>query len=206
MWSLRQTLAPTVEPVTLEELKDHLRGVSTADEDALLQSYLCVAREAVEVEEVSRALLTQTLELRLDGWPWSHRVGIYSRGIRLPRPPLQSVSSIAYIDANGATQTLDAALYTVDPYVEPGRIVPAYGVAWPNLRAVPACVTVTYVAGWTDRGKVPERIRHAIKLLAGELYENREAATAEAALARIPTYEHLLISTRCVYDFGRDCR
>lgn len=200
MWTLERTVAPTIEPVTLDEIRDHLNIEDSAHEATTL-AYLLVAREAIEKQELSRALLTQTWKLRLDRWPSSGQ-------IRLPRPPLQSVSSITYIDSNGASQTLAASLYAVDAYAEPGRVVPAYGETWPSLRTqagVPV-VTVTYIAGWTNRGLVPEGIRQAIKLLTGELWENRESVIMETFIPKVlPTLDRLLASHRCYYDFRQQC-
>jgi len=55
---------PAIEPVTLEELKDHLR-IDSADEDAVLTGLLAAAREWCEGFQ-NRAYITQTLQLWLD--------------------------------------------------------------------------------------------------------------------------------------------
>lgn len=105
--------------------------------------------------------------------------------IRLPLGPVQSVSSIAYFDTNGASQTFGASNYRAHedrfgPYV---RL--ASGSAWPDTETRDDAVTVTYVAGYGDNpSDVPEPIRTAIAQVAAHLFENREA-TGTAELVKI---------------------
>ena len=196
MWSLELSTAPTLEPLTLDEVRDQL-NIDTSAQDGLLDAIRVAARGEIE-SRLSKALLTSTWKLRLGGWPSTGE-------IRLPRPPLVSVSSIAYIDTNGASQTLAASQYTVDKYVEPGRIVPAYGVSWPSLRAVPANVTVTYIAGWPAPGSIPREILQAMLLTIGHLYEQRETHIVGTIVEELPTVMRLLASHRCYYEFREEC-
>ena len=189
-WALRRTVAPALEPVTLDEVKDQLRGASTAVEDALLQSYIIGAREAIE-ELLSRALMSQTFELNLSRFP----------GWELPLPRtgslglvdlLTAVTSVTYLDVNGAQQTRDPLLYIVDPHHQPvARLVPVYGLYWPPTRPIPNAATVTYVTGVATRGDVPQMIRQAILMLTLSLYESREA-DATTALERLPIFDQLV--------------
>jgi hypothetical protein len=58
---------------------------------------------------------------------------------------------------------------------EPARIRLADGQTWPSLQSDRInAIQITYVAGYASAYQVPAGIRHAIKLLAGDLYENRE--------------------------------
>jgi len=43
---------------------------------------------------------------------------------------------------------------------------------------------------------VPEPVRHAVKMIVGDLYENREAATADMTINVNPTTERLLFPYR----------
>ena len=45
---------------------------------------------------------------------------------------------------------------------------------------------------------VPEPVRHAIKMVVGNLYENREEATANVVVNINPTTERLLFPYRCL--------
>jgi uncharacterized phiE125 gp8 family phage protein len=96
----------------------------------------------------------------------------------LPKPPVQSVSSITYTDANGDAQTWSSANYTLSkssgPHAAPAVIEPVYGVSWPVTRNVIDAVTVRFVCGYGDAGSaVPEPIRAAMNLLITHWYEQR---------------------------------
>lgn len=162
---LKTVTPPTSEPVTLSVAKAHLK-VTDANEDALIASLIVTARREAE-NRTRRQLMTATYDLTLDAFPAT---------IELPRPPLQSVTSITYVDADGATQTLAAEKYTVvnDSDGVPARIVPAVDEVWPATKAVPAAVVVRYVAGWAGADDVPEPIKQWMLLRIGGLYEQRE--------------------------------
>ena len=155
--SIRRTLDPLTEPVSLLDMKNHLR-VDITDDDALIAALISASRERAE-DLTSRGLLAQDWTLTLDNFPTYH--GIFShpsynqthhrwhRYIILPRGQVISVASITYIDLSGTSQTLDPTLYVVDTLSEPARIAPAYGKCWPvarcgGLNAVSIRFTVGY--------------------------------------------------------------
>lgn len=127
------------EPLSPADLKQHLR-ISDSEEDTLLAAYLAAGRRWAETF-TRRQFVRAEWQLRMDCFPeWE---------LRLPRPPLISVSSIVYLDSAGTSQTLAADLYTVDRFAEPGVIVPAYGQTWPTVQdGTPNAVVVTYLAGY----------------------------------------------------------
>lgn len=178
--------APTSEPVTTAEAKAHLR-VDVSDDDTLIDSLVEAARQAFE-EINGRSLYTTTWKLILDSWPSKPY-------IVLPRPPLASVTSIAYVDSDGNSNTWDSVNYVVETDRTPGRIHLAENVDWPSasLRAA-SPITITYVAGWATTGAIPQRYKQAILLLVGHWYENREAIVTSGAMPKqIPlAYESLL--------------
>jgi uncharacterized phiE125 gp8 family phage protein len=163
--TLTITGAPIVEPLTLEEAKRFLRVDITRD-DALIEALMVSAREEVELL-TGRTILSTTYALRLECFP---ATGI----IALPRPPLQSVTSIAYIDTAQVSQTLATTVYGVDSFSEPGRVYRKTGQTWPSVYDQLVPITITYVAGYT-LATVPERMRTALKLLLNDSYEHREA-------------------------------
>lgn len=163
---------PEEEPVSTEEAKLDLR-VDHDDEDALIDEYVMAARQHVE-NTTWRALVTQTLEAAFDAWP-SGTVLV------LPRPPLQSVTSVTYTDKDGNSTVWDAANYIVDSRRQPGRLVLAYGKSWPTATLQPTNgIVVRYVAGYGAASAVPAIYKKAIKLLVGEMYEHREATVIAA--------------------------
>lgn len=161
---IKVTTAPTVEPVTATEAKAYARVTITAD-DTLIDEIIKAARLYCE-KWLRRKFITQTLTLKLDGFP--------SWEIELPYPPLIAISSVGYTDTNGASQTVAAADYDVDTYSEPGRLTPGYGEVWPTTRDEIDAVTIVYTAGYGAAAtSVPEDIKIAIKLLVNQHYEQR---------------------------------
>jgi uncharacterized phiE125 gp8 family phage protein len=195
-WQLHRTAAPGTV-VSVPELVNHER-IGDTGEEAVIEAMGKAAEEAIE-NELSAALLTQTWVLRLDQFP--------SWEIRLPRPPLASVTSVEYVDTNGTTQVLPTTEYVVDvPPANsawrstPARLYLGYGKAWPATRCVPNAVTVTYIAGVTKPEDIPERIRIAIRETFGDMYENRERSAVEA-VRELELYERLMCNDRCRTEF-----
>ncbi len=196
MWSLEVSTVPAAEPWTLEEAKDHLR-ITHSDDDAYLDALILATRNWME-SRLSKALMSQTLKLRLQGWPCS---GI----IHLPRPPLVSVSSVAYTDTDGTAQTWGASNYTAETYIHPGTVRPAYGISYPSLRYTPNNVTITYAAGYASRGLIPQTIRQAGLLVMGTLFENRETLITGTIVNQLPVLDMLLVNETCGHEYGEDC-
>jgi len=182
---------PAVEPVTLQEAKDHLR-VDGAEEDALISEAIAAARLALDGPDgwLERALITQTWDWTFDGFP--------DGDLAPPLPPLQSVASIAYVDPAGTIQTLPASAYKVS--LGGGRrprIAPAYGTSWPVSRAEIDAVKVRLVAGFgLAPASVPAPIRAALLLLIGHLHAQRETEIVGASVAELPTVANLLAPYR----------
>lgn len=164
MKALQRIIAPTAQPVTLAEIKMSGR-ISTTAHDTMLNSLIVAAVEAVE-EYCNRALITQTWKITRDD------IDDEDDGI-LPRPPLQSVTSIKYIDTNGDQQTVDSSIYQVDTASEPGEIMLLPGQMWPAI----GCgyknqVEITFVAGYgSTAASVPEKIRQSIIALVVHWYD-----------------------------------
>ena len=144
--AIRVITPPAIEPVALQELKDHLRIVHD-DEDAILSTYLKAARMYAETTLCWRAFIEQELELVKD---WFLPV------FKLPRPPLQEVTSIKYTDKDGDEHTVNSDDYIVDTDSEPARVVPAYNERWPSATLYPVgAVKVRFKAGYpTYQGTV----------------------------------------------------
>ena len=164
---------PSVEPVSLEEAEDHLRlsETSTGSEDPVIISYIKTARRVCEQVQ-NRAYVWQTWNLFLDGFPSKSY-------IEIPRPPLVSVTHIKYYGTGNTASTLTAGNYYVDTDSERGRVHLGYSEVWPSATLRPASgVEIQFVAGYGSvASSVPSEIQHAIKLLVGHFYENREATT-----------------------------
>jgi uncharacterized phiE125 gp8 family phage protein len=160
---MRQTLVTPAasQPVTLTEAKAQCRVLHT-DEDTFLTGLIAAATAHVE-KQTGRAILPQTWRLTLER---------FEDEITLPQSPLRSVASVKYLDAAGAEQTLPSSFYVADTTSTPGRIVLAADKDWPVTADSPNAVVIEYEAGYAA---APAPIKHAILLLVGHWYANREA-------------------------------
>jgi uncharacterized phiE125 gp8 family phage protein len=151
----RVSVEPTVEPLDLSELKERLR-ILTCDFDVELTDLMVAARKQVEYD-TKRKLITQTMILTMDAFPSGN-------AIELRQIPVQSVTSVQYVDEDRATQTFSSALYDTDLNSEPARIVLLEDESWEDTEPqYPAAVTVTFVAGYGDDAtSVPVEAKLAI--------------------------------------------
>lgn len=177
-FSLTLVTPPASEPVTLTEVKSHLRVDSDGD-DARINELITVGRQHLDGWDgvLGRAIQAQTWDLKLDWFP---------RRIWLPLPPLQSVSSITYVDADGASQTLDTSVYVVvSNGYDQSFVELADGKEWPSLDDAPQVVTVRFVAGYST---VPAPIKQAIKMGVQGLYDtcdDKVGGTLSASIAML---------------------
>ncbi len=161
---LRIITAPTVEPVTVAEVKTFARIDATGDpaadvaQDALLASLIAAAREAAE-SLLSRSTAPTQLELSLSSFPRMslQMFGSYSSEnvatpVELPRPPLLSVGAVAYLDTDGVEQVLPPTAYTTEqPEARPALLFPV-GDSWPETNGTRGAVRILYTAGWPVTG------------------------------------------------------
>lgn len=149
--------------LTAEQARAHLR-IDDAGEDALLTGFIAAAADYVE-RETGTALAQADYVLTLDAWPID---GV----IRLPVPPLVSVESIEYRDPSGTDVEMSPTSFVFDAYHRPGRVVL---FERPAVASIPAAIRVNFIAGYAA-DTIPPTLLHAVKMLVGHFYENREAA------------------------------
>lgn len=214
--SLSLITGPAAEPVSVSDLKTHLR-VDITDDDAYITSLGKVARRMVE-NITGRRLVRQQWRIRQDDFPSSmpqrrsmllftlsvlHLPGL-DRFIQFPLAPITSVDSFTYTDANNVTTTVPAASYTVDLTSEPMRLCLLDNYDWPDpsaglisANAIDIDFTVGYAADGStpELAKIPDELVHAIKMVTAHFYKNREIAS-EAKQTEIPWLPHLLNSYR----------
>jgi uncharacterized phiE125 gp8 family phage protein len=168
--------APATEPVSVTEAKVHARISGTAS-DAEVGVMIKAARQYAEAE-LRRYIITQTVDAYFDAFPEYFEL-----------PPLQSVTSITYVDTNGDTQTLAADQYRVDSKTQPARITEAYGISWPSTQDVTNAVTVRFVAGYGTADAVPECVKHWILMRVGHYFDNRGPNVVGDSIAQFaPSY------------------
>lgn len=175
--ALVMTSAPAVEPVTLDEVKAHLKIEGTA-EDMLLGSLILTSRLHIEAA-LSLALVTQSWKLVIDRWP--------PRGtIDIPLGPVQAVDGITVKDAAGVAENVPATSYLVDIASRPARIV-WNGEAPPEPGVKAAGIGIDFTAGFgASASSVPAPLRHAILMLVAHWYEHRDPIEIGSGAARVP--------------------
>lgn len=184
---LKVITPPTDEPLTLAEAARHLRieevGGSPTEyvDQAWLLAAIPVARELCESLS-GLTIARTTLEIGLSAFPCHWGWGWSKHGISLLTGPVLGILSVSYDDGSGTIQTVDD--YVLDDYIRPPELYPAYNASWPTVIGSPNSVKIRFNAGYTTEGEspndmpLPSALRHAMLLMLGHLYENREGVAA----------------------------
>jgi uncharacterized phiE125 gp8 family phage protein len=171
-----------VPAITVAYAKDHIRALGSID-DNLIAVWINAAASYFE-EQTGRQLITATREVWLDAFPWVGATGAASR-IELPHPPLQSIVSVRYLDANGVLQSFTggspvSSLFTssapAGPYARRGWVEPLFGQPWPTPYTQTGAIRIRYTCGYGDTpDDIPELVRGILCFLIGHFDTNRAA-------------------------------
>lgn len=155
-----QLTNPSAEPVSLAAMKSYLK-VDHADEDALINVLIGAARR--RAEHITGQMIAQRT-FRVD-------LAAFGNGV-LPLSPVVSVSTVQYLDVNGALQTMAGVDFFPYP-LSPQIFAPSNG--WPSVKGgKPNAVQVICTAGMSP---VPDDIVSWVMLRVATAFENREAVT-----------------------------
>jgi uncharacterized phiE125 gp8 family phage protein len=192
--TLKLITGPASEPITLAEAKAHCNvdDDDTAHDTLFEEIWIPAAREECEHELGGVSLLTQTWERVLDGFPGAE----IELGMPAPNVVLQSVSSITYVDPDGASQTLAGAAYVVDDDHQPGFVIPADGYLWPETFDTVNAVRIRFVVGESTAADVPKTIKAWMLLRIATFYKCREEFVASGKLAPLPDRFHASLLDR----------
>ena len=170
--------APASDPVTLAEVKARIR-VDDADDDVHLAFLIKAATRTVE-GETWRHIVERTIDWTLDA---------FSPELIVPVHPVQSITSIKYLDGDGVEQTLDAAKYRLAKGGDrgPARITPAYDQVWPQTRPVTEAVTIRMVTGGVV-DHIADELKLGLMALVGHWHQQREAAIISEVVREVPSY------------------
>jgi len=170
--------APTTTPVVLAEVKDQLR-VEHPDDDVLISRLIKIAVAYTDAQgALGHAMIQQK-------WgQWVHSVPPQS--VRLTVGPVSSVTAVKYYDEAGVLQTDTLSNYEITGTPFTTQIGPKDGFNWPVTQDRSDAIRIEYVAGYgTSPSDVPETLRHAMMLLIGHWYDNRENTMMDE-LSNIP--------------------
>mgnify|MGYP000299481496 CR=1 FL=1 len=162
------------------------RGLGNSFMTALISAATDQARQIT-----GRAFVTETWGLTLDAWPgcradawWDGMregtVGMLeAETILIRKAPFLAVSSVKTVAEDGTLTTWSSSNYFTTAENGFGRLTKVNGATWPDMSPPVrqrGGILITFTAGYgADPQSVPAAVRHAIKLIAAHMYENRES-------------------------------
>ena len=197
------TTPPDGEPISLDLVKQALRiDAGDTSQDDYLNHLITTARESAETF-TSRGYVTQTITEYYDHFPGAHfpldaifaagvapgfpyyagrnRLHHHHNYLELSRSPLKTLTSIQYKDTDGATQTLDPAIYVLNDKQDPAQISLVPGKWWPRTLCEVNSVWALYDVGYSDDGtKVPSVVIQAMLMMIGDWDANRLPVKVES--------------------------
>ena len=133
--------ATETEPITTAEVKAWGK-IDTDAEDTVIESLIIAVRQAAEAW-LGRTLIEQTIISHIDYWP--------SEPLKLPRPPLISVTSISLLTEEGVSSVYSSNNYYVRTDIEPGEVVIKNGCVPPvNTDRYHGGIKILHVNGYSD--------------------------------------------------------
>jgi len=163
-WTLIRTSTPSVSPVSLSEVKSHLRlNASDTTHDTNLTLLIEAAVERLE-QDLDRQIITADFRLTRFNW------GGDTAEVKLNKKAVSAVTTVEYVDIDGNNVTLETDKYIFDK----GRcsIFPAAGTTWPEVYADdPKGVSIDFCAGYGYEATcVPRLFKTAIMLGVGKWF------------------------------------
>lgn len=196
-WTLMRVTNPSNLPVSLSEVKKHLRlSESDTTHDSHLQLLIEAATERLE-DDIDRQIVTANY--RQSQFKWNEADNSYG-GIKLYKKAITYILSVKYYDTDGVQQTLDPSKYVFDN----GRTMlwPSSGESWPDLSADQNSnmIEIMFTAGYgTTATTIPRSMKAAIMLCVGKWFFD-PAQEGSALHSQEVAYERLVATlTRSTY-------
>lgn len=168
-------VAPTTEPITLDEAKEQLRiETSFTEDDSYISALISSARDRCE-SYCNQFFTEQDIKILYSG--------SIPSVISLPYPGL-SVTSVTYTDGDNVQQTVNPINYIVDATNQTITFTETYPAI--NFQVLAKTSTPVQIVG----------VQHAIKLILTDLYELRTETAVGVSLAENPAVKALLYPYR----------
>lgn len=162
-----RTVEPETLPLTVDEV---MRALKIDGDDEVEYVNFLIASATSHLDGptgiLGRCLVTQT---------WLISYPEFSDRIWLPVAPVSSITSITYRDSDNDSATVSGGDYALYNYSAGAAVETSDGASWPSTYTRPDAVTITFVAGYGAASAVPPAIKHAMLLLIGHHFENRQA-------------------------------
>lgn len=177
-----QLTPPTAEPLTLAEIKAHLR-LDGSEEDTLLSSLITTAREHLE-RETGLCLIAQSWRFYLDRWPQD---GI----VRIEKYPLRTIDAVTVYEADGTAVEVPLEDHLLDAEARPARL-------WLRNPPMPGQamngIEIDFSAGFGEAGAdIPDTLKRAMSIHVGHMFAFRGVVSPDQQPAGIPDgYERLI--------------
>jgi len=172
-----RSVNPSSEPLTAADMRSHLRLTQT-DDDPNIEKYITAAREYLEdIHGIS--FFTTT---------WKAYYSSFGSTLEIPRRPVQSITSLAYTDEDGNSQTLTE---NTDFIVDYKSVIPtikeAENVTWPTdvEDDIYNPIILTFIAGYATVATIPTPWVQALRLMV-ELMAERYGPLTEKAYSDLP--------------------
>jgi uncharacterized phiE125 gp8 family phage protein len=177
MNNLTLITGPTAQPISLEEVKEHLYIVNS---DTTRDNYLSDIQDSAVDQfqsDTEYQVMEATYKLTLPDFPSDY--------IDIPLIPVSSITTFSYYTDKTSTSTL--VLDTDFWLVKNDRSAKLYPVnSWPSAGDRPDAVQITFVAGYSTQSQIPTRLLHGLKFLIGHYNENRQSVVVGPNVQEIP--------------------
>lgn len=176
-----RTVPPDIRVLSKEDAKAHLRvDADFVLEDDLIEALVLAAESRLDgwAGLLGRCMIDQTWVASYDAFNWPT--------LALPFPDVSSVV-VSYFDADGVENEISEDDFRLIETASTTAIEWRSGYGLPSTSVRSDAVRVEMVVGFGPEPEdVPEAIRHAIKLLVGGWYENREESVIGVSVASLP--------------------
>ncbi len=165
MWyPAKVTAGPAEDPDLLAQAMQQAI-VEHGEDEALLRRLIATAHEHVQ-KYCNARFGTQTIVVKCDA---------FADMQRLPVAPVQSVTSIKFLDTDGAEQTVATTVYEERFDDLEAAIVLKHGQYWPSIQ-LGSRIELTVEAGYEV---IPPTVRQAMLMFITDSYENRKPVNVD---------------------------